>query len=223
MAGEEQHALALRIGEPHALVALVFGAREHLFRRQRAEGEELQQHLAEVHERRARDGAPHAGGLVRETLLQVRQRHAPMRAIERIEHQAQRRAPGAHDSVGHARRHGAHGDDRPVLDRLLHPSTAFTDSNSACGRIEFNVERHAIQRERWRQRLETNRVLVGREHGARANLCHLRCNGIEVFLRITMMIGERHRRRRHSIRRHGAIERIAPDGRSPRPQEPPDP
>jgi hypothetical protein len=130
VAGEEQDTLALCIRQPDALVTLILGARDHLFRRQRAERQQLQQHLAEVRERRAGDRPSLMRWTIRKTLFEVGQGDTPMRAIDRVERKTQHCAPRPDQRIRQPRRDASYDDDRPVLDRLPHLSAAFSVPNS---------------------------------------------------------------------------------------------
>ena len=131
VAREEQHALALGIRQSHALVAFVLRTLDHLFRCERAEGQQLQQHLAEVRKRRPGDGAALRQRALGEALLEIGERDAPVGCVENIEHQPQRAAPQAHHAVGQSPRDLTHRDDGPVFEGLAHQRTALTDSKSA--------------------------------------------------------------------------------------------
>src|SRR5712691_234632 len=58
MAGDEQHALPLRVGKTHPLLAVELDAREHLWRSARAELERFEGLPDEVYERGADNRAP---------------------------------------------------------------------------------------------------------------------------------------------------------------------
>src|SRR5207245_527871 len=58
VAGEEQHALALRVGVTRALLAVELDAVEHRLARSRAELQQLEQQPPEMLERPPRDRAP---------------------------------------------------------------------------------------------------------------------------------------------------------------------
>jgi hypothetical protein len=131
--GEEQDALALGIRQSHALVAFVFGAGHHLLGRERRKRQQLQQHAPEVLECGARDRSPLARGLVREALFEIGKRNAAVLPVDDVEHHADRGAPEVDYRFRQPPRHRAHGDHRPVLNRVPHCSTAVTDANKESG------------------------------------------------------------------------------------------
>src|SRR5687768_11365482 len=131
VAREEQDALALGIRQPHALVAFVLGAGHHLLARERAERQQLEQHLAKMFEGGAGDGAPLVRGPVRKALFEIAQRDAPMLPVDKIKREANGRAPGVDHRLRQPPREAAHGDDRPVFDRVSHRNSAPSAPSAA--------------------------------------------------------------------------------------------
>ena len=80
MAGEEQDALALRVGRAGPLLAFEFEAAAHRLRRERAEPQQLEQQAPEVHEHGARDLSPFGRCAFRKRRCEIgRRRHADAR------------------------------------------------------------------------------------------------------------------------------------------------
>ena len=120
MAGEEQHALALRVSGAGAFLAVELDAAAHLVRAERAEPQELEQQPAEVHEHRARDLPSLGGRPLRERGCQIRIGDAAMHPVHGIERQAERRTHRPDDRVWQHPHEAAQGKDRQVLGTVSH-------------------------------------------------------------------------------------------------------
>ncbi len=120
VAGDEQDAFALCVGESRALFPVEFDTRQHLLARQRAELEQLEQQTAEMGERRTRDDPAFGRRTRRKGGRQVALGDPPVRTIDRIKRNPERRSARAHDRVRH---HADEGDERPydqVLETVSH-------------------------------------------------------------------------------------------------------
>ena len=115
VAGDEQHAPALRIGEARSLFAVELDARQHLRRGQRPEPEQLEQQPAEMRERRAGDGASLGRPPRGKRGGQIPLRDAAMPAIDPIEREPEDGAAGAHERAGHH----AHQRDQQTDDQVF--------------------------------------------------------------------------------------------------------
>ena len=165
--GEEEHALALRVREPRALLAVELDARQHRLGRQRAELQQLEQQPAEVRERaRARSRAARAPDRARKRGREVALGDPPMRAVERVERQAEQRARrraraapasrrttarpapatmrGTRGGVSSARR-CARGSGRGSVARRLHARQEPVAER--VGRLDADDERHGRDRQ----------------------------------------------------------------------------
>ena len=127
--GEEEHALALRVGGAHAFLAVDVDPRPHRLGRQPSEPQQLEQQHAEVLEHPARDVPALGLGARRETLREVGERDAAMRAVEQIEGAPERGADAAHEHDGSSG-HGADDAHGGQFERLR---CAFTRGLRAPG------------------------------------------------------------------------------------------